>query len=203
VPVLLVCGDEDLYFPKEVYQETARLIPDCTLRMYEGAGHVGAIRDRRFPQDVLDFVGQRSRIHTDATDHIREELGASYSPFASVRIYDAPFPSAETYIEVTGDPSGLADLSVVLNDDLVDLAANGPTDTEYETALSTFRDEYQYFDNTTLAFLLANNHWRPTELDDFVARADILDGVSPTDFAEFVARALPSGQFIEILNLPA
>jgi pimeloyl-ACP methyl ester carboxylesterase len=59
VPVLLVCGDEDLYFPKEVYEETARLIPDCTLRMYEGAGHVGAIRDRRFPQDVLEFVRQR------------------------------------------------------------------------------------------------------------------------------------------------
>jgi len=59
VPVLLVCGDEDLYFPKEVYEETARLIPDCTLRMYEGAGHVGAIRDKRFPRDVLDFVRQR------------------------------------------------------------------------------------------------------------------------------------------------
>ncbi|MDH3539921.1 MAG: alpha/beta hydrolase [Acidimicrobiia bacterium] len=59
VPVLLVCGDEDLYFPKAVYEETARLIPDCTLRMYDGAGHVGAIRDRRFPQDVLYFVRQR------------------------------------------------------------------------------------------------------------------------------------------------
>jgi pimeloyl-ACP methyl ester carboxylesterase len=59
VPVLLVCGDEDVYFPKEVYEETARLIPDCTLRMYEGVGHVGAVMDRRFPQDVLDFVRQR------------------------------------------------------------------------------------------------------------------------------------------------
>ena len=59
VPVLLVCGDGDLYFPKEVYEETARLIPDCALRMYEGAGHVGATRDRRFPQDVLEFVRQR------------------------------------------------------------------------------------------------------------------------------------------------
>jgi pimeloyl-ACP methyl ester carboxylesterase len=59
VPVLLVCGDADMYIPKELYEETARLIPDCTLRMYEGIGHVGAIRDERFPQDVLDFVRQR------------------------------------------------------------------------------------------------------------------------------------------------
>jgi pimeloyl-ACP methyl ester carboxylesterase len=60
VPVLLVCGDADMYIPKELYEETARLIPDCTLRMYEGIGHVGAVRDKRFPQDVLDFVRQRS-----------------------------------------------------------------------------------------------------------------------------------------------
>jgi pimeloyl-ACP methyl ester carboxylesterase len=59
VPVLLVCGDADMYIPKELYEETARLIPDCTLRMYEGIGHVGAVRDKRFPQDVLDFVRQR------------------------------------------------------------------------------------------------------------------------------------------------
>jgi pimeloyl-ACP methyl ester carboxylesterase len=59
VPVLLVCGDQDLYFPKEVYEETARLIPDCTLRMYEGAGHTGAIRDKRLAQDILDFVRER------------------------------------------------------------------------------------------------------------------------------------------------
>lgn len=63
VPVLLVCGDEDLYFSKEVYEETARLIPDCTLRTYAGIGHVGVVRDKRFPEDVLDFVRQRPRVH--------------------------------------------------------------------------------------------------------------------------------------------
>ncbi len=59
VPVLLVCGDQDPYFSKEVYEETARLMPDCTLRMYEGRGHEGVISDRRFLGDVLDFVRQR------------------------------------------------------------------------------------------------------------------------------------------------
>jgi pimeloyl-ACP methyl ester carboxylesterase len=56
VPVLLVCGDQDPYFSKEVYEETARLIPDCTLRMYEGKGHEGVSSDKRFLRDVLDFV---------------------------------------------------------------------------------------------------------------------------------------------------
>ena len=65
VPVLLVGGDQDLYFPKEIYEETARLIPACTLRMYEGIGHVGAVRDKRFPQDVLDFVQQRLAVQPE------------------------------------------------------------------------------------------------------------------------------------------
>jgi len=65
VPVLLVCGDEDPYFPKEVYAETARLVPDCTLRMYAGRGHVGAMRDGRFPRDILEFVRQRPAAQTE------------------------------------------------------------------------------------------------------------------------------------------
>jgi len=49
------------YFSKEVHEETARLIPDCTLRIYEGKGDAGAVSDRRLSRDVLDFVRQRSR----------------------------------------------------------------------------------------------------------------------------------------------
>lgn len=58
VPVLLVCGDRDEGFSKQVYEETARLITNCTLRMYEGLGHMAVGRDKRFAPDVLDFVRQ-------------------------------------------------------------------------------------------------------------------------------------------------
>jgi pimeloyl-ACP methyl ester carboxylesterase len=60
VPVLLVCGDRDPYFPKEICEETARLIPDCTLRLQEGKGHEMALSGAWFARDVLDFVRQRS-----------------------------------------------------------------------------------------------------------------------------------------------
>ena len=62
VPVLMVCGDRDRWFAKEVYEETARLIPDCTLRLYPGKDHLGAMFDRRFPRDVLDFVRQHPHV---------------------------------------------------------------------------------------------------------------------------------------------
>lgn len=58
VPVLLIAGDRDVYFPLDLVEETARLIPDCRLRIYEGKGHIGAMSDKRLPKDVLEFVSQ-------------------------------------------------------------------------------------------------------------------------------------------------
>lgn len=56
VPVLLVCGDRDRFFATEVCQQTAELIPDCTLRLYEGKDHLGTMFSKRLPRDVLEFV---------------------------------------------------------------------------------------------------------------------------------------------------
>ena len=55
-PVLLVCGDSDRFFPREVVEETVRLIPDCTLVVYEGQGHMKVATSSRVVQDVLAFV---------------------------------------------------------------------------------------------------------------------------------------------------
>ena len=59
VPVLIVCGDRDLFFPVEVVEETARLIPDCTVVWHEGKGHVKVASSSRVPRDVLEFVRLR------------------------------------------------------------------------------------------------------------------------------------------------
>jgi hypothetical protein len=48
--------DQDRFFPRRVVEETAGLIPDCTLIWYEGRGHAGTAASRRVPQDVLAFV---------------------------------------------------------------------------------------------------------------------------------------------------
>ena len=57
-PVLLICGGSDRFFPREVAQETAGLIPDCTLIWYEGKGHLRAASSGRIAQDVLAFAGR-------------------------------------------------------------------------------------------------------------------------------------------------
>jgi pimeloyl-ACP methyl ester carboxylesterase len=58
-PVLLIGAAEDQFFTRDVVEETARLIPDCTFRLYEGKDHLAGVSDERLPQDVFDFFARR------------------------------------------------------------------------------------------------------------------------------------------------
>jgi len=66
VPVLLIGGDRDEFFPAEIIEETARLIPDCTLRLYAGKGHAQMLTDGRVPEEMLDFIARHPRSETVA-----------------------------------------------------------------------------------------------------------------------------------------
>lgn len=61
VPVLLIAGDEDPYFPMNLIEETANSIRDCTLKVYSGKGHIGAASDKRLTVDIQEFVGRAAR----------------------------------------------------------------------------------------------------------------------------------------------
>lgn len=66
VPVLLVCGDRDLYFTPEIIEETAALIPDCTLMWRKGWGHLRTVTSRRVHRDVVAFVDRRESVTPQA-----------------------------------------------------------------------------------------------------------------------------------------
>lgn len=57
-PVLLLSGDRDRFFPIDVVQETVRLIPDCTLVLYKGKGHMRVAASGRVAHDVLAFINR-------------------------------------------------------------------------------------------------------------------------------------------------
>ena len=59
VPVLMICGDSDLFFPPPLVEETAGAIADCTTRTYAGLGHIRTISSSRLPQDILGWVDDR------------------------------------------------------------------------------------------------------------------------------------------------
>jgi pimeloyl-ACP methyl ester carboxylesterase len=55
VPVLMLCGDKDFYFPSEYVKEMDSLINNSTLKFYENKGHE-IIGDIRFAKDILEFI---------------------------------------------------------------------------------------------------------------------------------------------------
>jgi pimeloyl-ACP methyl ester carboxylesterase len=58
VPVLLVSGGRDRFFPPDVIEQTAALIPDATVVRYARKGHLGTGTDTRVARDVLAFVAR-------------------------------------------------------------------------------------------------------------------------------------------------
>ncbi len=53
VPVVLLCGDEDPFFPPDVVAETAALVPECRVVTYPGRGHLWVASSRQAPRDVI------------------------------------------------------------------------------------------------------------------------------------------------------
>ena len=60
VPVVLLCGDRDRFFPPPLVDETVGLIPGCALVRYEGRGHGWVASTGRVPPAVLAFVHRTS-----------------------------------------------------------------------------------------------------------------------------------------------
>ena len=53
---IIVCGGEDIYFPRKYIEETAPHIRTATVRIYEGKGHLSAMTDSRFTGDIRAFI---------------------------------------------------------------------------------------------------------------------------------------------------
>jgi len=55
VPTMLIGGNEDFFFPAELYRKTAAGIPNARLILYEGLGHNAGF-DKRLNSDILAFL---------------------------------------------------------------------------------------------------------------------------------------------------
>jgi pimeloyl-ACP methyl ester carboxylesterase len=61
VPVLLISGDRDRYFPEDLVQETAQLIPECTVVWYRGKGHDDTCRSPQLGPAILNYLSQHPK----------------------------------------------------------------------------------------------------------------------------------------------
>lgn len=152
--------------------------------------------------EALQAAMLNSVLDTRLTDHIREALGASYSPYAGITLYTEPAATVETFVSVSGDPAGLDDLAATVHDDLVDLATNGPTADEFDAAMAALLQEYNYVDNSQLSNVLLLGETDPTALDTFLAEYDELSEITLAELAAFARRVLPVGDYIQVIQRP-
>lgn len=59
IPVLLIGGDQGPFLSREILEETARLIPDCTLQLNPGKTDMAAISTKQLAADVLAWIATR------------------------------------------------------------------------------------------------------------------------------------------------
>ncbi len=178
-------------------------------RVAAGTGDKSTLT-RAYDAPVVDIKGDGvlcdvlgSVLTTRLTDHVREELGASYSPNAFCAISLEPDVLATTVVQITGDPAGIDQLAVVVEADLESLRRDGATDAELDTALADLRDQYDLFSNELLLSVLVRAPLHPEELEAFIDRRAVLEDVDSTAFKKFVGVTLPAGQYIEIKTVPA
>jgi pimeloyl-ACP methyl ester carboxylesterase len=55
-PTLIVAGARDRFYGRDLFEETARLIPAGRLLLLEDRGHVTALTDRRYTAQALTFL---------------------------------------------------------------------------------------------------------------------------------------------------
>ena len=180
-----------------------------TKEVRAGTGEKGSL-SLEWNADYAETVGEpvyadllTSVLNTRLTDHIREQLGASYSPSATVSILKEPDHLVQSYLNVTGDPSSIAKISTIVIDDITSLRTDGPTTAEFDAAIAEMADTYQYFDNQTLSELLVRAPNHPDLIPQFSDRGSMLTHITADDLKAFIGEVMPLDRYIEVRTLPA
>ena len=158
--------------------------------------------DRR--DDVAARIVQEV-VSARLTDSIREELGESYSPFASVQLTAGSTPNVETYISVSAAPDRVDAVSAAVRAQLDDLRAGGPTTEEHSAATEKVGRDLSLFTNPSinaevLAVLVdpAGN----SDFAEYLGEAALVETISPDEIRAYMAEWLTVDQYIEVRVLP-
>jgi zinc protease len=161
-----------------------------------------ATADRR--DDVVAAILQEV-VTSRLTDVVREELGDSYSPFASVRIGRGGSPYVGTYISNTTAPELLDEVAAAVIEQLDDLRRVGPTTAEFQAARENIRQQLDLFSNEQVNDEVLSVFTDPAgnaSFDEFLDERGWVDDITASDIRDAVARWLPADQYIEVRVLP-
>ena len=135
--------------------------------------------------------------------HIREELGASYSPFVTIDLVEEPESGVEVTIRVDGDPARLDEVLEAVLADLGDLVADGPTADELAIAKEQILRDYEMLDDHSIAqALLASAYGSGETLLELITRFDPASGATRGDIRDTARRVLPLDAYIVVRLVP-
>ena len=180
-----------------------------TKEVHAGTGNKGSLTfdwSTPIPDPETDSVYAdvlTSVLNIRLTDHIREALGASYSPSAYVGLNIEPDQLVESFLNVTGDPTNIAKLSTVVIDDITSLRSAGPTTEEFDAAIAEIDQNYSYADNQTIGDLLARAPDKPELITRFRDRPGVLHDITPSTLQTFINAVMPIDRYIEVRTTPA
>ncbi len=137
------------------------------------------------------------------TDVVRERLGDTYSPFALTHVTVDPDPVVETVVSVTGAPDRVETIGALVIAELADLAAAGPTPSEFFNAAAQVEESYRFVDNGSFLAELLDDATHPAlELDDYLLEPGELSSVTEATVRKYVATHVPAGAYIQVTVLP-
>ncbi len=154
--------------------------------------------------DVLAAVAQEI-VDVRLGDTIREELGDTYSPTASVAVGPGPEPYIETYLSNTTGPDDVDEVANAVLAQLADLRDRGPSDAEFTAARTTVEQRFELYYNQQINDQILDVFTDPAgtaSLDEFLQRSQLVASVERNDVVEFLRNAISLDQYIEIRVLP-
>ncbi len=155
------------------------------------------------PRLRLEVALLQKIIETRLLDSIREELGATYSPFVSLEAQDVPDEQVETYIQISGAPEDLDTIDAALNSILSDLAEQGPSEDELDTAVEQLTREFELVNNDFWLRTLEFYATHPDEsIRDVATRIDRLSAIDTGDLRSLAAVVVPSDHYIQVETVP-
>ena len=140
---------------------------------------------------------------TRVRDRLREALAATYSPIVTVDLVESPDELVETFIQISGDPARLDEVSRETVLVLEDVVAAGPDEGELAAARQQLIREYELFSNELWAELLVFYEAHPERsITEVFRRIDVVGETTADDLRSLAAIALPTGRYIEVRQRP-
>ena len=153
---------------------------------------------KRIQIDLLELILQQR-----LTERIREELSASYSPFAIAALVEEPEQSVELQIQISGDPAELDQVVQQTLAELADLRANGPTADELAIAQEQLLRDYELLSNEMLSDAVVFSADHPEEsLTQMIDRIDQTFDPTVQDLRELANELLPGNRYILVRLVP-